>query len=94
MEKNNSGRHTGAEGTRQHKEARSRLGDGDSSAADLRRGGPCLRPASSICLIRPGDGNSTQLFLTPPRVGVASVNCSSDTPNQSALLPSGVIDVL
>lgn len=73
-----------------------RPGDGASSAADLRlrlrRGGPCLRPASPTCLM--GPGISTQPFLTPLRVRVASVKRSSDTPNPSVLLPSSVIHVL
>lgn len=78
--------HTGARGARP--------GDGASSAADLRlcRGGPCLRPASPTCLM--GPGISTQPFLTPLRVRVASVKRSSDTPNPSVLLPSSVIHVL
>lgn len=78
--------HMGARGARP--------GDGASSAADLRlrRGGPCLRPASPTCLM--GPGISTQPFLTPLRVGVASVKRSSDTPNPSVLLPSSVIHVL
>lgn len=80
--------HTGARG------AGPRPGDGASSAADLRlrRGGPCLRPASPTCLM--GPGISTQPFLTPLRVRVASVKRSSDTPNPSVLLPSSVIHVL
>lgn len=41
-----------------------------------------------------GPSISTQLFLTPLRVGVASVKRSSDTPNPSVLLPSSVIHVL
>lgn len=78
--------HTGARGARP--------GDGASSAADLclRCGGPCLRPASPTCLM--GPGISTQPFLTPLRVRVASVKRSSDTPNPSVLLPSSVIHVL
>lgn len=81
-------------GTQERGGAGPRPGDGASSAADLRlrRGGPCLRPASPTCLM--GPGISTQPFLTPLRVGVASVKRSSDTPNPSVLLPSSVIHVL
>lgn len=81
-------------GTQERGGAGPRPGDGASSAADLRlrRGGPCLRPASPTCLM--GPGISTQPFLTPLRVRVASVNRSSDTPNPSVLLPSSVIHVL